>query len=229
MCIICQAQQDDTLKTFASSTWATFKRAAESRLLLKSNKYQETTTEVNMQEEMPNARYHSKCYKYYAAVSKPSTKSTNKQPMKKPETQHISLMPLSSEKGTLKGSCIFCPLVQKTVSQKEEKLSDCSTHAGCRSVFEAAPRSSNERLKSIVSTLSDWTDLQARVSQYHRSCRLSFFNKLEHHTPQAAESRPASVSSRQIHAKTFLTTSILVDEEVIGKYRPMLVSSIFKL
>ena len=144
MCIICQAQQDDTLKTFAYSTWATFKRAAESRLLLKSDKYRETKTEVNMQEEMPNAKCYSKCYKNYTAVSKSSTKSTNKQPMKKPETQHIRLMPLSSEKGTLKGSCIFCPLIRKTVNRKEEKLSDCSTHAGCRSVFEAARRSSNE-------------------------------------------------------------------------------------
>lgn len=83
VCIICKANQDDSLKMFVDRTWGAFKKAAEFRLALKSDRYRDTTIEVNMQQQAGNARYHSKCYRNYTAVKRPSTDSESNSPSKK--------------------------------------------------------------------------------------------------------------------------------------------------
>ncbi|XP_033125114.1 uncharacterized protein LOC117123333 [Anneissia japonica] len=159
VCIICRGSQGDSLKMFVERTWCSFKRAAELRLALKSDRYRDITTEVNLQQHSDNARYHSKCYRKYTAVIRPPTGS----PSKKPKTRRRSLMPPSDEKGLLKGSCIFCILRRKTINHKEEPLSDCLTKDGCDAIFKAAPKSSNERVKALVQS---GVDLIAKEAQY---------------------------------------------------------------
>ena len=68
-CMICKKQEkDEALKMFVSKTWGTLKKAAEYRLALKTDCHRETTIEVNMQQQMNNAMYHSKCYRNFTAV-----------------------------------------------------------------------------------------------------------------------------------------------------------------
>lgn len=154
------------MKTFVDKTWGTFKTAAQRQLLLKSDYYKEITTEVNLKQVMGNTGYHSACYRKYTAVKRPTDLQTL-QPSKKPETRVRSSMPPSDRKGILRGSCIFCPVQQKTVNRKVEPLSDCRTKDGCDAIVEAAPRSSNERLKAL---LTGGVDLIAKEAQYHKSC-----------------------------------------------------------
>ena len=118
--IICKANQDASLKMFVDRTWDAFKRAAEFRLALKSDRYRDTTTEVNMEQQAGNARYHSKCYRNYTAVKRPSTDSQSDSPSEKPKTRRRSSMPPSDAKGLLKGSCIFCHVQRKTINRKVE-------------------------------------------------------------------------------------------------------------
>ena len=83
VCVICKANKDDSLKMFVDRTWDAFKRAAEFRLALKSDRYRDTTTEVNMEQQAGNARYHSKCYRNNTAVKRPSTVSQSDSPPEK--------------------------------------------------------------------------------------------------------------------------------------------------
>uniref|UniRef100_UPI00358ECE32 uncharacterized protein isoform X3 n=1 Tax=Myxine glutinosa TaxID=7769 RepID=UPI00358ECE32 len=221
VCIICKASQDESLKIFVDRTWGAFRRAAEFRLALKSDRYIDTTTEVNMQQQAGNAKYHSKCYRNYTAVKRPSTNSQSDSPSNQPKTRRRSSMPPSDAKGFLKGSCIFCPVLRKTINRKVEPLSDCLTKDGCNSIFAAAPRSSNERVKALVH--SD-VDLIAKEAQYHKSCRREFFKEVEGAVPKNED-----VSNRRLHSTTFGTISALIEMEVIGNRKAMLSTSILEL
>lgn len=158
-CIICKENQGD-LKRFTDKTWGKMKMSAESSLRLKSDRYKEATMEVTMQQEMGNARFHSKCYGFYTAVKKvpvPSV-SQNSSQSEEQNTRSRSSMPTSDAKGLLKGSCIFCPVLCKTINRKVEPLSDCLTKDGCDSIYAAAPRSGNERVKALVRSGMDLID-----------------------------------------------------------------------
>ena len=121
----------------------------------------------------------------------------------------------------LKGSCIFCPKVRKTVNKKVEPLSDCQTKDGCEKIVAAAPYSTNERIKSLV---SGGIDLIAKEAQYHKSCRREFFKEVEGPPLQAAQA-----TNRQLHADTFSTIAAFIETEVIVNRQEMFVSSLFDL
>lgn len=70
VCIICKAPV--TLKVFKKQTWGTFKKASETKFLLRSDCYRSTTLKVNLKQEAGDARYHYRCYKNYTAVKKAS-------------------------------------------------------------------------------------------------------------------------------------------------------------
>ena len=142
--------------------------AAEFRLVLKSDRYKDITTEINLRQEMGIARYHSQCYRNFTAVKRPSTDSQSDHSSKDKVTRNSSSMPPSDAKGLLRGSCIFCPVQWKTINRKVEPLSDWLTTDGCDAIITAAPRSSNQRLKALVTSV---VDLIAKEAQYHRSCR----------------------------------------------------------
>ena len=157
---------------FVDKTWGTLKRAAEYRLALKTDCFRDVTIEVNMQQQINNAKYHSKCYRNYTAVKRPSTDSKSHSISKTLQTRRNSSMPSSNTEGLLKGSCIFCNTVRKTINRKVEPLSDCLTKDGCKSIYAAAPRSNNERIKALANSE---VDLIAKEAQYHKSCRRQFF------------------------------------------------------
>jgi len=221
VCIICKARGTDPLKAFKDQIWCTFKRAAEMRLSKQSDCHRDTTLEVNLRQEAGNAMYHSRCYRNYTAVKRPASTSQSEPPSKKPETRRRSGLAPSNERGLLKGTCIFCPVVRKTVNRKVEPLSDCLTKDGCDAIFEAAPRSSNTRIKALV---AEGVDLIAKEAQYHKSCRREYFKEAE-----GAEIKNTEISSRQLHSQTFRTLSDLVQKEVIDNRRAMLSTSVLEL
>ena len=93
---ICKAGQDESLKMFVDKTWGTLKRAAEYRLALKTDCFRDVTIEVNMQQQINNAKYHSKCYRNYTAVKRPSTDSKSHSISKTLQTRRnssINLVP----------------------------------------------------------------------------------------------------------------------------------------
>ncbi|KAJ8031889.1 hypothetical protein HOLleu_25241 [Holothuria leucospilota] len=220
VCIICKSTEGDPLKMFVEKTWGTFKKAAQCRLLLQSDCYRDITTEVNLKEEMGNGKYHSKCYRNFTAVKRPSTDSQSRHPSKKPETRCRSSMPPSDAKGLLRGSCIFCTVQRKTIKRKVEPLSDCLTKDGCDAIITAAPRSSNERVKALV---ANGIDLLAKEAQYHKSCRRDFFKEIE------VAPKTADMSSRRLHATTFEAISGLIEIDIIGNGKAMLSTSILEL
>ena len=221
VCIVCKSRDDNPLKKFVDKSWCTFKTSASCRLLLKSDRYRDVTTEVNLMREMGNKLYHSKCYKNFTAVKRsPSVSPNDEPPQKKAETRRSSSMPESDSRGLLKGSCIFCTVVRKTINRKVERLSDCLTKDGCDAIVAAAPRSSNERIKSLV--LSG-VDLIAKEAQYHKSCRREFFREFDNQ-PESTET-----SNKQLHKATFEALSQLIEEYVIGDGRSMLATSLMEL
>ena len=228
MCIICNENKDEKLKPYISSTWDTIKRAAAKRLLLTSDCYKSTTTKVNMMQDKGSANYHSGCHKNYIAVKKPS-EAVSKSPAKKPMTRCRSSMPPSDERGLLKGSCIFCPTLRKTVKGRIEPLSKCSVDVPCERLFATAPHSTNERLKAIISTLTDFTDLHSKEAQYHKSCWRAFHNKKENERAVKPPATTSGFSCRQQHFQTFAAISALIEEEILGKSRAMLSSSLLEL
>ncbi len=228
MCIICNENKDEKLKPYISSTWDTIKRAAAKRLLLTSDCYKSTTTKVNMMQDKGSANYHSGCHKNYIAVKKPS-EAVSKSPAKKPMIRCRSSMPPSDERGLLKGSCIFCPTLRKTVKGRIEPLSKCSVDVPCERLFATAPHSTNERLKAIISTLTDFTDLHSKEAQYHKSCWRAFHNKKENERAVKPPATTSGFSCRQQHFQTFAAISALIEEEILGKSQAMLSSSLLEL
>ena len=207
---------------FVDKTWGTLKRAAEYRLALKTDCFRDVTIEVNMQQQINNAKYHSKCYRNYTAVKRPSTDSKSNSISKTLQTRRNSSMPSSNTEGLLKGSCIFCNTVRKTINRKVEPLSDCLTKDGCKSIYAAAPRlSNNERIKALANRE---VDLIAKEAQYHKSCRRQFFKQVE-----GATLKNKDVSTRQLHSTTFDALSALIEKDVIGNNKAMLSTSILEL
>ncbi len=164
------------IKMFVNKTWGALKKAAEYRLALKTDCYREITIEVNMQQQIKNAKYHSKCYRNFTAVKKPSTDYRGRSVSKTIQTRRNSSMPPSNPEGLLKGSCIFCNTVRKTINRKVEPLSDCLTKDGCESIYAAASKCNNERIKALANSA---VDLIAKEAQYHKSCRRQFFKQVE--------------------------------------------------
>lgn len=118
VCIICKAKEGDPLKIFVDKTWGTFKTAAQCRLLLKSDRYRDITAEVNLKQEMGNARYHSKCYRNFIAVKRSSTDSQSDHPSKKPEIRRKSSMPPSDAKGFIEGLLYLLPCTAEDRQQE---------------------------------------------------------------------------------------------------------------
>jgi hypothetical protein len=174
-----------------------------------------------MQQQINNAKYHSKCYRNYTAVKRPSTDSKSHSISKTLQTRRNSSMPSSNTEGLLKGSCIFCNTVRKTINRKVEPLSDCLTKDGCKSIYAAAPRSNNERIKALANSE---VDLIAKEAQYHKSCRRQFFKQVE-----GATLKNKDVSTRQLHSTTFDALSALIEKDVIGNNKAMLSTSILEL
>lgn len=223
-CIICnEGQATGTLKAFTDTTWHSFKKATERRLALKSDRYRDAcTSKVNRQQESSNARYHSNCYRNYTAVKRPSAESDQSKLLSnKPKTRRTGSMPDSDAKGLLKGSCIFCLVVRKTVNKKVEPLSDCLTRDGCESICAAAPKSSNERVKALVRT---GVDLIAKEAQYHKSCRREFFREVESRTRKNEDN-----TQRQLHLTTFEAISTLIEDDIIRNRKAMLCTSVLEL
>ena len=121
---------------------------------------------------MGNTYYHSKCYRKFTAVKRPSADSHYEKDLKKKETRIRSSLTPSDTRYLLKGYRIFCSIQRKTIKNKVEPLSQSLTKDGCDAITEAAPRSSNERLKVLVASR---VDLIAKETQYHKSCRREFF------------------------------------------------------
>lgn len=188
---------------------------------MQNDRYRETTLEANLQEEAANARYHSRCYSNYTSVRKSVSTSQNEPASKKPETRCRSSLTPSNEKGLLRGSCIFCPVVRKTVKRKVETLSDCLTKDGCDAIFQAAPRSKNDRIKALV---AEGVDLIAKEAQYHKSCRRDYFKEAG-----VVDNANANITSRRLHSQSFNTISDLIQKEVIDNNKAMLVNSLFEL
>lgn len=174
-----------------------------------------------MQQEQSNARYHLKCYRNYTAVKRPTDYHQCKSPKKKTKTRRTSSMPPSDAKGLLKGLCIFCSVVRKTVHRKVEPLSHCLTRDGYNSIAVAAARSSNERIKALIDS---GVDLIAKQAQYHKSCRKEFFKEVE-----GTSSKNEQVSKNKMHAMTFEIVSDFIEKEIIGNRKAMLVTVILEL
>ena len=181
------------------------------------------TTEINLQTDRGSALYHSSpCYKNFTAVKRPACQSPDEPPSKKPETRKLSSLQKNDAKGLLKGYCIFCGKVRKTINQKPETLSDCLTTDGCDKILAAASRSTNERIKALV---SGGIDLIAKEAQYHKSCRRVFFKEAE----GLQQMQAAQATNRQLHADTFITIAGFIETEVIENGQAMLVSSLFEM
>lgn len=105
---------------------------------------------------------------------------------------------------------------------KVEKLSDCLTKDGCEKIIQAAPFSTKERIKTLV---SGGIDLIAKEAQYHKSCRRDFFKEMD----SQGISEPAETSSRKVHSETFNTIAELIQNEIISKGHAMFVSFLYDL
>ena len=105
---------------------------------------------------------------------------------------------------------------------KEERLSDCLTKDGCEKIVAAAPISTNERIKALV---SGGIDLIAKEAQYHKSCRRDFFKEMD----SQGISKPSETSNRKVHSETFNTTAELIQNEIISKRHATFVSSLYDL
>ena len=222
-CIICKTCDGENMRAFDDRTWAAVKRAAEYRLHLKTDRYRDVTTELNLQTGCGRALYHSKpCYKNFTAVKRSACESSDEPPLKKPETRRRSSHPQNDVKGLLKGSCIFCGKARKTSNQKAEILSDCLTKDGCDKILAAATQSTNERMKALV---SGGIDLIAKEVQYHKSCRRDFFKDVE----GPRQMQAAQATNRQLHADTFNTVAAFIETWVIKNGQAMLVSSLFEV
>ena len=92
---------------------------------------------------MGNTYYHSKCFRKFTAVKRPSADSQYEKDLKKKDTRSRSSLTPSGTRDLLKDYCIFCSIQRKTLKNKVEPLSQCLTKDGCDSIIEAAPRSSN--------------------------------------------------------------------------------------
>lgn len=121
VCLVCnKSKNHGELKLFTEQTWGSFKRASESRLAMQTDRYRDLTMEINLQDEPGNAKYHSTCYRYYTAVKRKSSDPPNAESSAKaPDTRRRSSLPSTDHKGLLKGSCIFCTVLRKTVNGKE--------------------------------------------------------------------------------------------------------------
>ena len=150
-CIICKAGQDESLKMFVDKTWGTLKRAAEYRLALKTDCFRDVTIEVNMQQQINNAKYHSKCYRNYTAVKRPSTDSKSHSISKTLQTRRNSSMPSSNTEGLLKGAT-----VRINVTQCYQKMA-CHIRATWN-VCNRAPE--NDRTRSSGSASDTATGVQ---------------------------------------------------------------------
>lgn len=76
-CIICKTCDGENMRAFDDRTWAAVKRAAEYRLHLKTDRYRDVTTELNLQTGCGRALYHSKpCYKNFTAVKRSACESS---------------------------------------------------------------------------------------------------------------------------------------------------------
>ena len=117
VCIICKSCQDGSLKLFTDQTWSVVKRTAEYRRMKKSDNYKHTTSKVSLLQQAVDAYYHPQCYKKYTAVKKPVSDIQGDSPTNTPSTQCRITMPPSDEKGLLKGACIFCPILRKTINR----------------------------------------------------------------------------------------------------------------
>ena len=220
VCVICKSGEGESLKKFADKSWDAFKRAAQKRLLLKSDRYRDITTEINIEQSMTDASYHTNCYKNFTAVKRSSTGPEVEQ-VKRPDTRQRSAMPASDVKGLLKGSCIFCTVKRKTLNRAIEPLSDCLTKEGCEAILSAATQSNNKRINALANS---GVDLIAKEAQYHKSCRREFFKEVESVTKAAN-----NPSLRSVHSTTFDAISDLINVEIIGKDKAMFSTSIMEL
>ena len=150
-------------------------KAEHSRLMLQLDHYGSVTTEVNLMQGMGNTYYHSKCYRKFTAVKRPSADSQYEKDLKKKETRSRSSLTPSDTRDLLKGYRIFCSIQRKTIKNKVEPLSQCLTKNGCDATIEAAPRSRNERLKVLVAS---GVNLITKEAQYHKSCHRKFFKEV---------------------------------------------------
>ena len=169
-----------------------------------------------MQQETGDARHHSKCYGYYTAVKKvplPTVSQSTSQ-SEQQQTRRRSSMPTSYAKVLLMESCIFCPLVHKTINRKVEPLSDCLSKDGRDSIYANAHRSSNERVKALVHSR---VDLIAKEAQYHKSCRRDLFKQVVG-TIQKKE----DVSNRQLHSAAFGAISVIIERDIFENSKAML-------
>ena len=101
------------------------------------------------------------------------------------QTRRDSVMPSSNTEGLLKGSCIFCNTARETINLKVEQLSDCLTKDGSKSIYEAASKVNNERIKALVNS---GVDLIAKETQHHKSCHRQFFKQVVGGTAQKKRS-----------------------------------------
>lgn len=224
ICIICKSGGSN-LRGFDDERWEAVKKAAENRLQLSTDKYKDVTREIYSYVDGNKLHYHPRpCYKNFTATKKrPASQSTDEPPSKKPQTRERSSLPSSDPKGLLKGSCIFCPVARKTVKGKVEKLSDCLTKDGCEKIISAAPFTTNERIKALV---SGGIDLIAKEAQYHKSCRRDFFKEME---SQGNSESSSDTSTRKLHSETFSTIAELIQNEIISSGNAMFVSSLYDL
>ncbi len=180
-----------------------------------------------MQDKPEQLIYHSKCYRYYTAVkrSAPEQSAGSSEPSEKvgrPETRCRSTLPTTGERSLLKGSCIFYKVQRRSVNGNRESLSDCLTSDGTNTIFEAAEKSSNDRIKSLA---RGQVDLIASEAQYHKSCRRAFFKEVQN----ADRKRSDESSSRQLHTSTFRTISAFIETEVICNRQSILLASPYDL
>ena len=105
----------------------------------------------------------------------------------------------------------------------------CTDDDACKRLFDAAPHSHNERLKDLINSLTNSTDLQIKQAQYHKSCWRAFFSKKEEGDTMKPAATTSGLSCRKQHIQAFAAISNLIEEEIIGKSKAMLSSYILDL
>ena len=204
VCMSCKLPENscDNVKAFKSSIWNSVKKAANLHAGCQSGQFRIVTSEImGKEEKFTNTdAYHSQCLRRFSAVKRAAPEESKQQNVASSSREH------TSEKGMLADDCIFCGKCRKTWNKSEEKIAQCLTEDGCKSILEAAEQKDD---KSLMSLLSEG-DFITRKTKYHKSCRRTYVKLSETHMRKPT-------TSRTVHGGTFKIIRSFVRQEVIDK------------
>ena len=168
-----------------------------------------------------NEVYHVNCYKNFTAVT-PITKTPDDYPTKTanvPVLRSITPPVIASTSGFFKPQCLFCGTVKKRKQGAFELTGACETIEAAQAIQEAALVLNDTKVLPKIAGV----DLVAKNAKYHHSCKSMFLmsakRAAQKQNNQNLNTSPENSEIDTIHA--------YVDESIIGKKRPELLTSIY--